>query len=1221
MTTYVVTEDNWNDPAFWASISPSGDGHTLDFSALPSNYHIDFASDYSFVEITKVEDDNTTTPFRIGDANYTGGDASFGGSTELSQFSNFIANDGSNTAFGTEGDESFSDGDGDAYFEGGGGDDTLDGGDGDDLLYGGEGDDVVYGGDGEDGISGGDGNDTIDAGANNDLAFGGDGNDSISGGADTETSRLGFKWSELPDPDDGGQIDDGDVLATATQTVGSVDVTFEYVGDGTNSGYHDGETSVGGIDGGDDTVNPNSSWDIRGEFGDTSEIDLTFSEEVENVAFRVNDVDHNVAGGSSDQVTILAFDALGNPIPVTLTFGSSVTGSDTDGVSGDDTGTGTTASTRVDEDASILVEIPGPVAEIQIIYEDLSSESGTGYINITDVFFDQTATVESGDDTLSGQAGDDTIMGYGGDDSLDGGDDADTFVIHDGFGNDTIVGGEGGTDTDTIDLSALGGAVTVTYTGDEAGTITDGTDTITFSEIEHLILTDSSDSVDGTGADNGINVSAEDGDDTIIGSTTNSDSSDTIDGGAGNDVIVGGAGNDSLVGGDGNDTIDGGDSSDTIFGGDGDDVIEAGEEANFGDDDSIEGGAGNDTITSAETDSRSDDTVRGGEGDDVISMAGGTNTLYGDAGNDTISSGAGDDYIDGGDGADTFRVFDNFGNDQVAGGDGGTDDDTIDLSALTGPVTVTYTGNDAGTITDGTDTITFSEIENLILTDHADVVDLAEFTGNISAGAGNDTVNNITDGVVDGGSGDDEFDIDHGAGTASVIGGSGSDRLKFDSDNVEGVSVTLTDTDAGTYDWASAGGGSFEGMESYELSAQDDNFDGSAASDAFYIEGDGGNDTISGGSGDDTIFAGSGDDSVSGGDGDDSIAGGTGDDTITGADGDDTIRGGGGDDTFTYSVGDGADTITDFNAGNSGTLSDGDTTNNDYIDLTGFYDNLWELYADQADDGVLNQSNTTDLSGNAVDYSDNSEFGPDGSLTFTGASADNSSFTSENTGVACFTKGTTILTPQGEVPIETLTAGDTVVLAGGRHDTILWIGRSAISTRDQARFKHLRPICLPAGMFGLEQNLVVSRPHCIAGEAITSALSGLLVPAAQLANNWPGVLVAQVQAGLVYYHILLPGHALLVSNGLPSESFYPGPLAMSYLAPDTKDALFDAAPNLRGPDPALRYGPRLRPKSRGKDIRRAVDARARGRLRRSDLHFDLLGRANADEPAFISTLT
>ncbi len=83
---------------------------------------------------------------------------------------------------------------------------------------------------------------------------------------------------------------------------------------------------------------------------------------------------------------------------------------------------------------------------------------------------------------------------------------------------------------------------------------------------------------------------------------------------------------------------------------------------------------------------------------------------------------------------------------------------------------------------------------------------------------------------------------------------------------------------------------------------------------------DGGNDTINGGSGDDEIggkggndqlYGDEGDDQIWGDDGDDSIRGGLGDDTLTG----DDLSGGRGSDTFVLAVGEGTDTITDFEIG------------------------------------------------------------------------------------------------------------------------------------------------------------------------------------------------------------------------------------------------------------------------------------------------------------------
>lgn len=113
-----------------------------------------------------------------------------------------------------------------------------------------------------------------------------------------------------------------------------------------------------------------------------------------------------------------------------------------------------------------------------------------------------------GEDSLDGGAGDDSIVATGGEVTTDPGD----------------------VDFDTIDLSALSGAVTVTYTDDEAGTIT-------FSEIEHLILTDQGDSVDGPNVE-ATSVDGADGNDTTIGGDTTNSVGDAISGGAGDDSIT-----------------------------------------------------------------------------------------------------------------------------------------------------------------------------------------------------------------------------------------------------------------------------------------------------------------------------------------------------------------------------------------------------------------------------------------------------------------------------------------------------------------------------------------------------------------------------------------------------------------------------------------------------------------------------------------------------------
>lgn len=380
----------------------------------------------------------------------------------------------------------------------------------------------------------------------------------------------------------------------------------------------------------------------------------------------------------------------------------------------------------------------------------------------------------------------------------------------------------------------------------------------------------------------------------------------------------------------------------------------------------------------------------------------------------------------------------------------------------------------------------------------------------INAGAGADEVT--------GGSGDDT--IDGGTGDDLISGNSGDDTI-YGSDGAD-----LLEGEGGA-DYLDGGDG-------------DDRLIGYNASNAFggstiVSSDDGSSDTLIGGAGNDEIFAGLGDDLIDGGADDDTILAGAGDDNITGGTGNDTITGGDGDDTFVYTAGDGDDTITDFNTGNSGTLDDADSTNNDFIDLSGFYDHISELYADQADDGVLNQSDGSD-------YSNNSDFGT-GSITFTGASADSSFFTMENTGVVCFTSGTAIRTPRGDVLIDDLKAGDLVTTMDNGPQPIRWIGRRTLDQSELKASPELRPVLIRKGSFGLERDLLVSPQHGILldRDNLVRAKHLVEVPASR-------VRIAHGKRTVTYSHLMFDAHQIVFAENAPSESFYPGPMALSTLS-------------------------------------------------------------------------
>lgn len=406
--------------------------------------------------------------------------------------------------------------------------------------------------------------------------------------------------------------------------------------------------------------------------------------------------------------------------------------------------------------------------------------------------------------------------------------------------------------------------------------------------------------------------------------------------------------------------------------------------------------------------------------------------------------------------------------------------------------------------------------------------------------------------------------LDGSTNTATVVGyqltngdfyvGDFLDRIDGETvTSLEVVSISDTSNSASVSEYSDGG---FYDLDSFTfIDPLDHVVEGTAGSDTIDVNyaGDPEGDRIDNNDHSD----GSNNDSITAGGGNDVVVAGAGNDTIDGGTGDDSLTGGTGDDTFIYTAGDGHDTITDFNAGNTGTLNDGDSSNNDYINLSGYYDNIWELHADQADDGVLNQSND---GVDGADYSNNDQFGA-GSLTFSGASGDTSSFTSENTGVVCFTSGTAILTPRGEVLIDDLEVGDLVVTMDNGPQAIRWIGRREIGTNALSADPKLRPVLIPKGVMGAERDLLVSRQHALLIDPDHMARAAQLTDVSGLP-----VRVAHGKKQVTYIHLMFDAHEIIFAENVPAESFYPGPMALEMLDARSKQDLIWTFPVFGGID-------------------------------------------------------
>ncbi|WP_158246498.1 cadherin-like domain-containing protein [Thalassospira sp. GB04J01] len=429
------------------------------------------------------------------------------------------------------------------------------------------------------------------------------------------------------------------------------------------------------------------------------------------------------------------------------------------------------------------------------------------------------------------------------------------------------------------------------------------------------------------------------------------DGNDVIAGGGGNDIIGGGDGDDRLYGQDGNDIISGGEGADLLDGGAGDDTLLS--DGN----DTLIGGSGNDTVHFINEDgvqldlsdagienilgSLGDDELsalgleesiymHGGAGNDTLSTGAGADSLLGGSGDDILDGGFGDDILDGG--ADDDRFVGNEGADTMLGGDG---QDIVDYSGSDQGVDLSLeNGGTAGAAAGDS----FDGVENVIGTDHDDVISGNATDNTLDAGVGDDSlsgeagddllVGGSGDDVLDGGDGSDTLEggvgddtlsggtgqdtINAGAGDDRIVargdgdiidGGDGSDTLDY-SDADEGVRLDMSDTtgyQAGSVEDRA------ENVEQVAGSSADDDLAAGSGNDQMagglgddVLTGRLGDDILDGGSGDDTILGQQGDDTLSGGDGNDIISGGSGDDILFGGSGDDLIFGGEGDDTVVF---------------------------------------------------------------------------------------------------------------------------------------------------------------------------------------------------------------------------------------------------------------------------------------------------------------------------------
>lgn len=170
-------------------------------------------------------------------------------------------------------------------------------------------------------------------------------------------------------------------------------------------------------------------------------------------------------------------------------------------------------------------------------------------------------------------------------------------------------------------------------------------------------------------------------------------------------------------------------------------------------------------------------------------------------------------------------------------------------------------------------------------------------------------------------------------------------------------------------------------------------------------------------------------------------------------------------------------------------------------------------------------------------------------ITFTSVVSSNydgvEQYSKDNYDFVCLTSGCLVDTPNGPRRTDRLRCGDLVTTLDNGPQPILWIGKRRVHF--ETRPDPAQPIRIAKNAFarGLpSRDTLLSPQHRVlvrtsAAYALNDPL-GALAPAKALTRAH-GIRALPGRRSITYFSLLLPGHEVIVVNGIATESLYPGP--------------------------------------------------------------------------------
>ena len=284
-----------------------------------------------------------------------------------------------------------------------------------------------------------------------------------------------------------------------------------------------------------------------------------------------------------------------------------------------------------------------------------------------------------------------------------------------------------------------------------------------------------------------------------------------------------------------------------------------------------------------------------------------------------------------------------------------------------------------------------------------------------------------------------------------------------------------------------------------------------------------------------------------------------------------------------YNIGE----VTGYDGGPSDWTLEVDLSDPSVTMVTGDFD-VVSLFTGESV-GEADSYSITQFSANFDTYTNNFVLNPDGSFSFDidrqaviqSGSDQTISFTILGTSGAdqdddtvtinlliCVARGTAVQTDRGEIPVENLSAGDSVRTLDDGFQQIRWVGSRAVSAEELEEKPNLRPVRISSGALGdgkPVRDLVVSPQHrVLVGDWRAQLFMGqdeVLVPAKALVDGKSICVDCSIDE-VEYFHILFDGHQVIFTNGAATESFHPADYSLSAVSSETRSELLELFPDI-----------------------------------------------------------